>query len=94
MLDQAHNQFLSKLVDAYGPDQAMRTLARMAGYREHPPTIQEFLSNDDYGGLFVGSRLRTCWRDLLYETFPNPFYSPYFELIISGAIGKIGRAHV
>lgn len=86
-LKEAHNQLLDQLVSAHGEKTAMKVLAQMSGYEEMPPTIQEFINDDHYLGSVLRETIYPVWRNALYEIFPNPFYSPYLEVIVTGAIG-------
>lgn len=86
-------KFTKQLVSTYGETQLYKTLGELLGYEETPPTIQEFLDGDDYLGETVGASLYPIWRQALYRIYPNPFYSPYSEVILTGAIG-IGKTTV
>lgn len=77
----------STLVDAYGEKEAMRTLAKMSGYEDMPPTAEEFIDDSYYLGDVLGDMIYPVWRNGLYEIFPNPFHSPYQEIVIKGCIG-------
>jgi len=74
----------ARLTDAYCEKEAMRTLARMSGYEDTPPTAQQFLDDDYYMGGVLGDMIYPVWRKGLYEIFPNPFHSPYQEIVIKG----------
>lgn len=84
---------LNRLVQEHGKKEAMAILARASGYREVPPTIDEFLDDPEFlGPILIDSRtgkskLYPVWREALREIYPNPFYSPKTQIIITGAIG-------
>ena len=93
-VNPAQIQMINQLVDSVGYDQTMSALAKMSGYTSVPPTIQEFMLEDDYLGNVLGydeelgrPKIYSKWRAGLAEIFPNPFFSPYMEVILSGAIG-------
>jgi hypothetical protein len=82
------DELIAKLIESDGRKEALKTLARLGGYEECPPTMSEFV--DDYeflGEMLHGDKLYPFWRSTLYNIFPNPFNSPYREVILSGAIG-------
>lgn len=85
------SDFRSQLF-ALSPKEAKELLAQMMGYREVPPTIDEFIESDYWlgGVLENGSAVYPYWRRALNQVFPNPFTSPYIEVIATGAIG-IGK---
>lgn len=86
-LDATRFQLAEQLVGAYGYNNAMSALAKMSGYVDSPPDIHTFINDSDFLGNVLGTRLYPAWRLLLEDIFPNPFYSPYLEVILSGAIG-------
>lgn len=85
------SDFRSQLL-SLSPKEAKELLAQMMGYREVPPTIDEFIESDYWlgGVLENGSAVYPYWRRALNRVFPNPFTSPYIEVIATGAIG-IGK---
>lgn len=88
-----YEDLMNRLVDSLGEKEAMNTLARMSGYDKAPPTVQEFIDDDMYLGETLSKTLYPTWRNALYEIYPNPFYSPYQEVVLSGAIG-LGKSSV
>jgi len=84
---------LESLVKDYGHKGAMDVLARTSGYASPPPYIDEFLDDEKYLGKILKNEntgesiLYPIWREALREIFPNPYYSPYLQIIITGAIG-------
>lgn len=86
-LEPAHAQLVSQLVQAHGVDGTMKALAHMSGYETIPPTINEFVNETDFLGDMLGKGLYSKWRAGLNTIFPNQFYSPFSEVILSGAIG-------
>lgn len=87
VVDRQRDQLARQLVDGFGYKQAMTALANMAGYESTPPTILEFLFKPDYMGDVLGENMFPVWRAALEEIYSNPFYSPYREIMITGAIG-------
>ncbi len=94
-LDATRLQLAEQFVSLYGYDKAMSALAKMSGYIDAPPTIDEFIHNPDFLGRIHGfdpelgrDRLFPAWKEVLRDVFPNPFYSPYNEVIFSGSIGS------
>lgn len=90
----AQLQMVTQLVDSYGYEQTMSALANMSGYTSSPPSIEQFIFDEDYLGKMLGvdpktgkNKVYTKWRAGLNDIFPNPFHSPYMEVIFSGAIG-------
>lgn len=93
-INPAQVQLVEQLVEAYGYEKAMDALAKLSGYTSTPPTIERFIFDDDYLGKMLGvdpdtgkNKVFSKWRAGLNEIFPNPFFSPYMEVIFSGAIG-------
>ena len=89
LLSMTNHRLVQQLIDAHGLEQAVRILARVSGYRELPPRIDAFYRDREFLGSSTeeGQRLFAVWRQVLGEIFPNPFYSPYLEVIMTGAIG-------
>ena len=93
-INPAQLQMVQQLISAYGYDQTMSALANMSGYTATPPTVEEFMFNEDFLGKMLGypegeskPKIYSKWRTGLNEIFPNPFHSPYMEVVLSGAIG-------
>lgn len=74
------------------PKDIRKILATRLGYEINPPTIDEFIEDPYYlgGVLNGGADLYPYWRQALRKIFPNPFVSPYIEVVATGAIG-IGK---
>lgn len=87
MEGEASIQLADQLIDSFGVDGAVRHLARMCGYREVPPTIQQFLDDKQFAGDYLGESLYPTWREVLEQVFPHPFNKPYFEIACTGSIG-------
>ena len=57
-------------------------------YKSRPVDINTFIEDDYYLGKIYGrGHLFPYWKKLLNKVYPNPFYSPYEEVILSCAIG-------
>lgn len=86
-------QLVSQMVDKYGVRTTMKALALQVGYKDLPPTIEEFVDGDNFlkEALWDDwedkSLLYPVWRSALKELYPNPIYSPYEEVIATGSIG-------
>lgn len=76
------------LIKEHGVKGALSILSHMSGYESTPPTIEEYLDSDEYLGGILGKHIYPFWRSALYEIYPNPLYSPYLEIIVTGAIGQ------
>lgn len=83
-----YDDFLTQLLAQNTPEEALDTLARIAGYVAVPPTIDQFLDEDFFAGRFLGKKVFPTWRDELRTIFPHPLYSPFVEVLISGSIGS------
>lgn len=86
-MKESRARLLHQLVDAHGIESSMRVLAHMSGYESVPPTITQFIDDPHYLGNVLSKTIYPVWRSALEEIFPNPFYSPYLEIIVTGAIG-------
>jgi hypothetical protein len=64
--------------------QKIKLAASIIGYRELPPTIDEFLENEYYCGKFTDS-LYPYWKDLMHKIFPNQIETRYPFLVLTGA---------
>lgn len=68
--------------------------AAAEGYESVPVDIDTFLDDPYYLGQTYGDgAVYPYWREALHKIYPNPLYSPYEEICISGAIG-IGKTSV
>ncbi len=63
--------------------------ADLLGYKELPPTIEEFLDSPYYlgGPDGIGPGLYPYWRKFLKEYFPDPLHVRWQALGLTGAIG-------
>jgi hypothetical protein len=86
-LQATQAQLVKQLVESYGLESTVRSLATMSGYTDVPPSIDEFVDNKDFLGGMLGKGLYSKWRHGLHQIYPNQFYSPFMEIILSGAIG-------
>lgn len=85
MSDPLDVQLADALIREYGQKEAQKQLALMAGYIDVPPTITEFIDDTHFAGKFFGKKLYPVWRQTLQEVFPNPFYSPYLTVAMTGS---------
>lgn len=65
--------------------------AAAEGYESVPVDINTFLDDPYYLGQIYSGRVYKYWRDALNKIYPNPLYSPYVEICITGCIGA-GKA--
>jgi len=67
-------------------------ISRLLGYEQTPPEIDEFISDQEYLGSVLegGASVYEYWKAALRVIYPNPFKSPYLEVVATGAIG-IGK---
>lgn len=88
--DDMVSGFVNKLLSSYGEKGIYGALAKMLGYSESPPTITEFIDSKDWiGDMLGGDKMYPPIRQGLYEVYPNPFVSPYVEILLGGAIGCV-----
>lgn len=60
--------------------------AKAEGYESVPVDIDTFLNDPYYLGQTYdnGKAVYSYWRDALHKIYPNPLYSPYEEVCLSG----------
>lgn len=75
------------LVTQYGKLATMHSLAKLSGYEEPVPDINTFIDDPYYLGRSLGQGIYPIWRQAAVELFPSPYFSPYQEIVLSGAIG-------
>lgn len=84
---------VDELYSTGGPEAVYKYIARLEGYRFVPPTIDQFLDEEEFlnhPDLRIGKEIYPYWRKALRIIFPDPFSSPYFQVAVTGAIG-IGK---
>jgi len=86
LLDQASQQLVDQLIESHGINTALRTLARLGGYEDVPPLVNDFIDSPTFCGDVLGSGLFPTWRAALHQIYPNPFYSPYLEIVLTGCL--------
>ncbi len=90
-LTEVGEKMVDRLVDSYGRKATMRILAKKSGFVDVPPTIDEFITDSHYlGGCFD---MYDKWQGAMRQVYPNPFFSPYLEVALTGAIG-LGKTTV
>lgn len=77
-------QALGKLT----PEELFAVYKQEAGYDEIPVSIMDFIEGDDYLGPFFDGGLYPCWNEPLEDVYPNPYLSPYNEVILTGSVGR------
>lgn len=67
--------------------------AKAEGYESVPVDIDTFLNDPYYLGQTYdnGKAVYSYWREALHKIYPNPLYSPYEEICVTGCIGA-GKA--
>ena len=55
-------------------------------YKEKPVSIRQFYEDDYYLGASFNNVYR-YWQEILDDIYPAPYYSPYYEVILSAAAG-------
>lgn len=83
--DEGKISILAKL-DDFSNDTLYRLYGVAAGYVELPVEIDEFIESSEFLN-YEGDKVWPWVRKALREIFPNPFFSPYSELLVTGAIG-------
>ena len=56
-------------------------------YECMPVDIMTFVNDPYYLGQTYGGKLFKIWENTLKEIYPIPLFSPYYEIILSAAIG-------
>ena len=82
------NEFLT-LIDSgnLSKDDKLTIVAKIIGYTQMPPTIDEFIDDDYYCGKFLGKNIFKHWRSTLRNLFPDPIHQPYPYVCLTGALG-------
>lgn len=99
ILPAKHLKILDSLIEEHGESGAQRVLARVYGYVDTVPTIDEFIEDPEFlGSALTNERtgkniVYPIWRSALREIYPTPYYSPYVQIIFTGAIG-LGKSTV
>lgn len=62
-----------------------KAAAMAEGYESVPVDIETFINDPNYIGAIYGEgRVYPYWMEKLRRLFPNPLYSPYIEVCLSG----------
>lgn len=62
-----------------------KAAAMAEGYESVPVDIETFINDPNYIGAIYGEgRVYPYWMEKLKRLFPNPLYSPYIEVCLSG----------
>ena len=63
----------------------LKAAAIAEGYESVPVDIETFIEDPKYiGSIYGEGRVYPYWRDRLRKIYPNPLYSPYLEVCLSG----------
>lgn len=89
-ITQVSDQLVKQLIDSYGERELYVTLSKLLGFENIPPSIDEFLQQDDWLGEQTnnGDGIYLPWRETLRTIYPNSLYSPFAECCLSGSIGS------
>lgn len=88
MKDHNLDKNVNELIKKFGSKKKLEdNLALLSGYKEPVPDIITFVTDPYYLGKTIGESLYPIWKEALIKVFPSPYYSPYSEIILSGAIG-------
>lgn len=76
-------------------EEALLLEARLVGFRELPPTIDEFIEDDYFIGQSTnnGRSIYPKWRQFLRELYPDPIHTTNNVVALGGAIG-IGKSRI
>lgn len=75
-------------LDNISTEDLYKVAALAEGYEEVPVDIDTFINDPYYLGQIYGEGgVYPYWVDALHKIYPNPIYSPYEEVCITGAIG-------
>lgn len=61
-----------------------KAAALAEGYESVPVDIETFINDPQYMGQIYGGYVYPYWMERLKKLYPNPFYSPYIEVCLSG----------
>ena len=56
-------------------------------YETQPVDIMTFVNDEYYLGGTYGGKLFEIWQETLKEIYPIPYFSPYYEVVLSACIG-------
>ena len=56
-------------------------------YETQPVDIMTFVNDEYYLGGTYGGKLFEIWQETLKEIYPIPYFSPYYEVVLSASIG-------
>ena len=63
----------------------LKAAAIAEGYESVPVDIETFIEDPKYiGSIYGEGRVYPYWRNRLKQIYPNPLYSPYLEVCLSG----------
>lgn len=65
----------------------LHSLAKLTGFQENVPDIDDFIHDPYYLGKSLGDTLYPIWKEAAREVFPTPYHSPVGEIVLSGGIG-------
>ena len=88
-----NDRIIEELIKQFGMEKTLELASKWLNYEKPLPTIDEFIDSNDYLGKILGGNVYPVWRELLRKVYPNPYHSPYVEIILTGAIG-LGKTTV
>ena len=88
-LPPRERQLLKRLIEKFqnDPQSLIQLYSELEGYKEPPVDIITFINHERFLGASLKGKIYPVWQNALKTIFPNPFYSPYYECILKGAIG-------
>jgi len=97
-LDTVLKQISDNLMSDYSLQELYPAFSELCGYDKTIVGIDQFIDDPDYLGKVTtypdGAKIIfPVWREILRDIYPNPFYSPYYEVILTGGIG-IGKSTI
>lgn len=79
-------------LDSISTEDLYKVAALAEGFEEIPVSIDQFIDDPQYLGQIYGDGgVYPYWMEALRKIYPNPIYSPYEEVCVTGAIG-VGKA--
>lgn len=86
------NPKIKKALKGLSKSELAYLLSDFEGYQKPLVDINQFIEDKTYMGAILKdddnkSKLYSIWVNALNEIFPNPYYSPYYEVAFSGSIG-------
>jgi len=78
---------VKELLENLSPEELEELLFELDDYEEKPVDIETFVTHPDFLGNYFEGGFRKFWLERLKEIYPTPYHSPYWLVILRGAIG-------